>query len=117
MGVGQGQFFPQQFAFPIGRDRFARVGFIFMPITPARTRCCLARNRDKFLETGIVFNAGPDKVLRTLAIHFEVRFFFDGRGRACKMKHLINVLYGLVQRILLLAIADDKLNRGILHPA
>ena len=49
MGAGQGQFLPQQFAFPIGRDRFARVRFFFLLIAPARTRCRLARNIDKFL--------------------------------------------------------------------
>jgi hypothetical protein len=85
MRVGQGQLLPQQLAFPIGRDRVARVGFLFLTTVPARTCCCLARKIDEFLETGVVFDAGLDKVLRTQGIHFEISFFFDGRCRACKM--------------------------------
>jgi hypothetical protein len=95
MGVGQGQFLPQQFAFPIGRDRFARVGFLFLPTAPTRTCCCLARKIDKFFETGIIFDAGLDKVLRTQGIHFEIGFFIDGRYRTREMKHLIDVFYTL----------------------
>jgi hypothetical protein len=33
------------------------------------------------------------------------------------MKHLLDVLHGLFQRILLPAISDDKFNGGILHPS
>jgi len=91
MGVGQGQLLPQQFAFPLRRDRFARVGFHFLPTARARTRCCLARKVDKFFETGIVFDAGLDKVLSAQGIHFEIGFFFDGRYRTRKMKHMIDV--------------------------
>jgi hypothetical protein len=44
---------------------------------------------------GIVFDAGLDKVLRTQGIHFEIGFFFDGRCRTRKMKHLIDVFHTL----------------------
>jgi hypothetical protein len=40
-GSGQGQFLAQKFAFPIGRDRFARMGFIFL--LTALTRPSLTR--------------------------------------------------------------------------
>jgi hypothetical protein len=116
MRVGQRQLLPQQFASPVGRDWVARVGFLCLPTAPTRTRCCLARKIDEFFETGVVFDAGLDKVLRTQGIHFEIGFFFDGRYRTRKMKHLIDVFHTLFERIPILAISDYKLNGGLLHP-
>jgi hypothetical protein len=73
----------------------AGVGFLFLPTAPTWTCCCLARKIDEFFEMGIVFDASVDNVLSTQGIHFEKVFFFYGRYRARKMKHLIDAFHTL----------------------
>ena len=93
MGLGQGQFLPPPFASPVGRDRFAMVGFLFLPTVPPRTCGCQARKIDKFLESGIMFEAGLDEILRAQGIHLEIGLGFDGPGRAREMKHQVDIFH------------------------
>ena len=93
MGLGQGQFLPPPFAAPVRRDRFARVGFLFLATVLPRTRGCQARQIDKFLESGIMFEAGLDEILRAQGIHREIGLGCDGPGRAREMKHQVDIFH------------------------
>ncbi len=92
VGLGQGQFLPPPFAHPVGRDRPAMVGFCFLPTVLPRSCGCLAGKIDKFLESGVMFEAGLDEIFRAQGIHRAIGFCFDGPGGAGEMQDQVDIL-------------------------
>jgi hypothetical protein len=93
--MGKSEVLSHPFALSIERDRFASIRFLLLISILTRTCCSLAGYIDEFLEIGIMFEAGMDKVFCSQSIHFKVGFFLYGLGYPCQMENLIDALHSL----------------------
>jgi len=70
----------------------------------------LAREINEFLDLRIIFETGPDQILRPEGIDFKICVFRNRLGDASKMKYLIDLFHCFFQRGVVTTISEGRLD-------
>ena len=108
--MGEGKFLSHALALAIGGDRFTCVRLFLPASIPARTCGRLAGEVDEFQGAGVLFEAGLDEVIGSVAVDLEIGFVFSGLCHSCQVKHVVHTFHSLPQRGLVAAISCHPLN-------